>query len=59
MRIGTCVEHEGRLYYWDAEEEQIAELIIRPVGISDCPKYVAFRLMRQLGREVKAVKAGT
>ena len=56
MPYEKCVKHNGKIYCWNCETEQIEEISAKPVSISDCPEIVVFDLLRLIGRELKEAR---
>jgi hypothetical protein len=45
------IRHNGKIYCWNLETEQIEEITPKRVDVSECPDTVVFELLRLLGRE--------
>ncbi|MCL2879077.1 MAG: hypothetical protein FWF29_02415 [Treponema sp.] len=47
----TNIEHNGKMYCWNQETEEVEEIVRKPVDISKCPVDALRKLMSALGKE--------
>ena len=52
-----CVKHEGNLYCWNPETEQIEEISAKPVGFDDCSDDIIRGLISALDKKAKKTAA--
>ena len=49
--LEDCIQHNGKQYCWNYRENQLEEIIRKPMEISKCPPDALKKLMEHLSKK--------